>query len=508
LQCTTVAVELATALSGSSPFSPLPAELIRRLYPLVLSLTQLIHRFRAEMPTPEGTNEFENELSAILRDIGRVIVECVYNSAEPESRELLPTQLGVGDHYYQRCHKKSANRKVATLFGVITLWRFAYRSIGETLPCVFPLEISLGLEAARATPALADRIGQLTAQCTQQATLLVLLRDHGVQMSVHLLRTLAAATAAGMSEHCLDAQANKLLDLLKDAYKSRGKHRPVLSVGRDGTFVPIRKGRRKHRPEYREAAVGTLSVQDRAGKRVGSVYLGRMPEEGQPTLTSQLTKLITKVLEQWAEELPRLVYVTDGGNHQKQFFKKVLRKMRNPRSPGQRLKWDWVLDYFHACQYITKLAEALFGDTREGHAWAAKMRHLLKHKSNGIYRVLHSAAAIRERRQLVGLAETYDKAYGYLRRRIRHLNYQGCRKRGLPIGSGVTEACCKTMFTQRMKQSGMSWNIESGQTVVDLRAIHLSGIWEPVRKAYLQSKQAEAMRTQEQMNRFPDKKAA
>ncbi len=508
MQCTSVAAEQATPPPWPPPLSLLPVELSQRLLPLLVCMARLIQRCCGSQFSPRSSSDFERELSGLLRDMGRVIVDWVYNHAEPDSRDLLPTQLQIGNHWYQRCHAKSANRFVATLFGTITLWRFAYRPIEESLPCVFPLEISLGLEAACATPALADRVGQHMAQCTQSATLMILRRDHGLQWSVHLLRKVSAAIAAGMSEHRQAAQVAKLLDLLQEAQVSVGKHHPVLAAGRDGTFVPVRKGRRKHGPEYREASVGTVSVMDRAGNRLGSVYLGHMPEEGQPTLTSQLTTLITKVLQQWQGELPRLAYVTDGGNHQKQFFKKVLRKMCNPRSPGERLKWEWVLDYFHACQYITKLAEALFGDTREGHAWAAKMRHWLKHKPNGIGRVLHSAAALRERRQLVGLAETYDKAYAYLRRRIRHLNYHGCRMRGLPIGSGVTEACCKTMFTQRMKQSGMVWNIESGQTVVDLRVIHLSGIWEPVREAYLQSKQAEAMRTQEQINGLTARKAA
>jgi hypothetical protein len=46
------------------------------------------------------------------------------------------------------------------------------------------------------------------------------------------------------------------------------------------------------------------------------------------------------------------------------------------------------------------------------------------------------------------------------------------------VGSGVTEAACKTVFTQRFKRSGMRWQRESGQVILDLRVIHLSGIWE------------------------------
>ena len=58
----------------------------------------------------------------------------------------------------------------------------------------------------------------------------------------------------------------------------------------------------------------------------------------------------------------------------------------------------------------------------------------------------------------------------------------------LPIGSGVTEAACKTVFTQRLKRSGMSWTISGGQVIVDLRVIWLSGIWDQVHQAYLTAK--------------------
>ena len=47
------------------------------------------------------------------------------------------------------------------------------------------------------------------------------------------------------------------------------------------------------------------------------------------------------------------------------------------------------------------------------------------------------------------------------------------RSNHLPIGSGVTEAACKTVFTQRLKQSGMTWSLE-GVKIVDLRVVHLA----------------------------------
>ena len=83
--------------------------------------------------------------------------------------------------------------------------------------------------------------------------------------------------------------------------------------------------------------------------------------------------------------------------------------------------------------------------------------------------MLHSAAALRRRRIIVSAAkrEQYRTAYAYLRKRMRWLDYVGYRRDHLPIGSGVTEAACKTVFTQRLKQSGMTW--KSGGRPVDRR---------------------------------------
>jgi hypothetical protein len=128
--------------------------------------------------------------------------------------------------------------------------------------------------------------------------------------------------------------------------------------------------------------------------------------------------------------------------------------MRDPHHPGQRLKWEWVIDYYHACEYIYKMSEALFHDAQRAQGWAQKMCRWLKTKPGGINRVLHSAAAIRRRRIVVGAKrKQYRDAYNYLRKRIPFLDYVRYRHDHLPIGSGVTEAACKTVFTQRMKQS-------------------------------------------------------
>jgi hypothetical protein len=308
-------------------------------------------------------------------------------------------------------------------------------------------------------------------------------RDHDVSWSVATLRAVIAATWEGMASQLHDAQVAQVLAWMGRADASRGSRKPVLAVGRDGVFVPIRGD-----DSYREAATATLSVHDRAGKRLGTVYLGRMPEPGQGTLSEQLTALITAVLAGWSGPTPRLAYVTDAGHHPSEYFEGVLRPMEHPRRPGERLEWEWVVDYYHACLHIHDLSEALSGDARRAHAWARKMCRWLKEKPRAIDRILHSAAATRSRRIVLGRAKAYRKAYGYLRDHIGQLDYTEYRRNHLPIGSGVTEAACKTVFSQRLKRSGMAWSEEGGQRIVDLRVIHLSGVWSQVHQSYLQSK--------------------
>ena len=86
-----------------------------------------------------------------------------------------------------------------------------------------------------------------------------------------------------------------------------------------------------------------------------------------------------------------------------------------------------------------------------------------------------------------GQAQAYRKAYGYLLDHMGQLDYTAYRQNHLPISNGVTEAACKTVFSQRLKRSGMAWSEESGQRIVDLRVIDLCGVWSQVHQTYLQS---------------------
>lgn len=458
------------------------ADLLLRLWPALWKVLALVDGFVRGPTDPAGSFEFESRMQDAVRELGRLAVELGYNHVEPPEASQMPMRIFWEGEWYRRYHQKTANRQVATLFGTIILWRFLYIPLEKGIPSLVPLEIRLGIVGGGATLALADRVAQFAVDHGQRDMLKLLQQHHGVGWGVAKLRHVLEAVRDGLAVHQHAAQVIQLLGWLAEADASSGNRKPVLAVGRDGIFLPIRK-----EPEYKEGATATVSVYDRRGRRLGTVYLGQMPEPLQPTMTEHLTALLDDVLQQWEGPLPRLVYVTDAGHHPTEYFQKVLRRMRHPRRPSERLQWKWVVDYYHAVGRITTLAEAIFGRGREAQAWAAKMRKTLKDKQGGIHRVLHSAAALRHHRRLAGKKSDYQAAYNYLRSRIRFMDYARYRHHHLPIGSGVTEAACKTVFTQRLKRAGMTWGIVGGQIILDLRVLELSGVWEQCRSRWLAS---------------------
>lgn len=418
---------------------------------------------------------WERILDRKLREIGRLFVEHIVNRIEPEDERELPQHVRFDGEFYRR-KNKSPLRNLSCLFGRIRLTRCLYQPLETSGRCLFPLERQLGIVGGVATPALADEAAQAAVDQPQRQVLEGLKERHGVRWGAQTLRKVVVAVNELYTPQRHEAQVEVLLGWLRAAADSTGRHAPVLSVGRDGIMLPI-----VARDKYQEGSTATVAVYDRNKKRLGTIYLGQMPESGQAALSEALTRLLTGVLSRWDGPTPKLNYVTDGGHHPTEYFETVLSRMPNPRRPDKQLSWEWIVDYYHACQYITLLAEALFGPGRAAFAWAKKQRQLLKTKDHGVFRVLRSAGALRTTRGLVGSEADYSRGYHYLRDRAAKMSYAAAIRRGLPIGSGVTEAGCKTLFTQRFKQSGMKWTLTGGQPILDLRTISLSRVWRTVR---------------------------
>jgi hypothetical protein len=483
-QSTLLPLALATAVL--SHLQPALEASSRPCASLQEQVSALVARLLCSPITPASTLDFETSLQSLLAECGRLVVQAAFNHIEPVNPQDAPKHVERDHLDYSRKNAKSNNRGgIATLFGTARLCRCLYEPLQQSRddqqPSFSPLELCLGIVAGNATPALAERVGRLSGQHTQQEMLDLLQRDHQVNWSVEVLRKVTAAVSAGIAPYLRAAQQQALLEWLSAAQQSRGRYRPALAVGRDGIMVPIRK-----EETYKEAAVATLSVYDRRGRRLGTVYLAEMPQPQQLTLSAELTALVRGVLADWQGPTPRLVYLTDAGHHQTVYFEEVLRRMEDPRRPGQRLAWLWIIDYWHAAGYVSKLAAVLFSDEKTKQAWARRMRQVLKEQRRGVIRVLASAAQhAGKKKWSAGQEKEYWEGYNYLLKHSKEMKYSEYRRVRLPIGSGVTEAGCKVVFTQRFKESGMTWSREGGEVILRLRLAVLSGVWGQVYSDYL-----------------------
>ncbi|AWM36936.1 hypothetical protein GobsT_51890 [Gemmata obscuriglobus] len=282
----TYSTHLATLLSTGAVAPDAPATLLpqeirpqleNRLAEHFRALVREVVTFCAQPISPTTVFELEHRIEARLKELGREAMACVCNGLEGGDPDALPSHLPSGGDEL-RLHKAKTRRHVDTLFGPIDLWRHLYRPVHRDSAerAVAPLARTLGV-VANATPALAERAGRYLAEAgaTQHVVHARLRAQHHVSMGTARLRTLAAHLSGEMAEARQPLQVAKRLDLLDRANRGGGSRKAALSVGRDG--ITLREYR--HRL-YEVAACATVTVIDRAGKRLGTVYLGCVPEHG------------------------------------------------------------------------------------------------------------------------------------------------------------------------------------------------------------------------------------
>jgi hypothetical protein len=143
---------------------------------------------------------------------------------------------------------------------------------------------------------------------------------------------------------------------------------------------------------------------------------------------------------------------------------------------------ECLLDFWHTSEYVHKAADAYWGDAAKWkeskEEWLEHWCHLLKHEPDGAVQLL---AEFKERKkELSGSrAETIQKTITYFENHLDLMVYGSFVDRCLPIGSGVTEAACKTVVKSRLCISGAGWSHRGVGLVLTLRTLRQTkGNWE------------------------------
>ena len=137
-------------------------------------------------------------------------------------------------------------------------------------------------------------------------------------------------------------------------------------------------------------------------------------------------------------------------------------------------------DIFHVLERVKKALDAYHGEGSTATRSAfEECRLWLREEEDGAARVLRALRYRRDRcrgskRKIIVAQIKYLEN----RRRDGLLSYKQLLDENLPIGSGVVEAACKTLATQRLKCSGMSWSHWGVEGILTLRSLIQSNRWE------------------------------
>jgi hypothetical protein len=238
---------------------------------------------------------------------------------------------------------------------------------------------------------------------------------------------------------------------------------PVASVGLglDGTCILM------HEDGWREAMCGSITLYDPEGERLHTIYCAATPEYGKERFHEKFSREIERVKERFPEAL--YVGVADGARDNWVFLDPYTHRR--------------IVDFYHAREYISKAATAIFGRDQESRdAWVTDWSHRLKHTQGTAGRLLKELEVRRahlDSKNFIERDEALRQVIVYYSNNKSRMGYPNHLKHKLPLGSGVTEAACKTVVKQRMCVSGSRWKDGGASCVLALRTLKLTpGRWQ------------------------------
>jgi hypothetical protein len=136
---------------------------------------------------------------------------------------------------------------------------------------------------------------------------------------------------------------------------------------------------------------------------------------------------------------------------------------------------DLGLDFYHLKENVQKTRREIYGDDDEvGRQWLDQTLHSFKHSGYDItwQQLLEWRVGLGRGRRAAA-----DRLLNYISERREMIKYPEFTAKGWQIGSGPTEATCKTL-TARLKGSGMRWDSDNAEAIMALEALTQSGQWD------------------------------
>lgn len=134
-----------------------------------------------------------------------------------------------------------------------------------------------------------------------------------------------------------------------------------------------------------------------------------------------------------------------------------------------------MLDFYHLAEHVHATARCCLGEGEEARKWAHE--RLSQAKRSDVDGMLAAVDAMNKTVRSAAKKTSLKGLRHYIGERRKMLDYGHALAEGWDIGSGPTEATCKTL-TLRLKRPGMKWDRENAVAVMNLLAMRESGQWD------------------------------
>jgi len=442
--------------------------------PLADAIEQVIAGMARALRRAEGGRALD--YGQVEREVGERVaaVERAVHQRLLAALDVDAPTVVIDGRVHTRVHRVEG--RYYTLAGDVVVMRSLYRS-GRNEKVVDPITLRTGAVEggwlpdtatamahllqqgpSREAEATAERLGRLPySRCSFERvghTVGALYADRKTAIDDALIVALEIPAAARAVSFGLDRVAVPM---------EEPRARPVGRPRKDAAQRPVQR-------VYRMAYCATITFHDETGTAVHTIRQGAVPSADPAELGDRLLADAV-VIRAHRPEL-RVVLLCDGAPE----LWTVLRTALNEATLGTPV--HELLDFWHLVEKLAPAATVVYGEP-EGPAMLAawRMDLLNRHAAPDDIRDALEESGRRDVR--VGDHRPVHEAITYLDNHRELLGYPGARRRGLPIGSGVTEASCKSLFTVRMKRSGARWKEDTARDVIHLRALALSDRWNP-----------------------------
>ena len=445
-------------------FSDLREEL-DLLFPESLSVEIVIHmqsaheRLKAYRERPES-EAFEDGIAADANRLSTEILRTALVSLDIQQ----PSIIHNGPQYHRADQTKA---RVLSSFGVIEYMRTRYRRRG--VPSVFPCDVRAGLLEGFWTPRAGRIALHLLCSLTPRECVKAFRQQGGMCPSVSSLVRLY--DAAGRLWEDIEDEALARIRSEEDVPPDAA----VVTLQIDGVMVPLGQERIQKRQEdsalkgveWKEATCAAVTLSNVEGEILRTVRHGRMPEPKKATIKRWVKDEVAALLAR--QPNLKLVAVADGAREYWRFFDDAF-----PQA-------EQVLDFYHAAENLMEAINHAYGkDSDEAKSRFAALRSTLFTEPDGVDRVIASLEHMRRNH-----SPLVSGTIGYFRHNRHRMNYADCKSRHLMIGSGLVESTNKVLVTQRMKNSGMIWGHNGGQSILSFRALNMSDRFDAAWKVLL-----------------------